>query len=468
MSSGAHNKYTDAAGKRFNPSAYKLESITLANHKGMSKDIENIVPSFKFTESLYSPSLIAEFDIGDSVNLFEEFQLCGQETITVKLGYLEHETDIEKNINLKFYVMDYPTYGRPDSKENMQVYKIKGISEQAYISSHKKISRAYEYKKTSDIIKNILERDCNLTSDAFAIYGEGEALQSKIKWLCTYQTPLQAIESLRARSYDAFGAPYYLYASIDGMYHFKSHTDIVNAPLYNTYRNAKQFSSEPQTAADYLERSTRILACASSLKLSKVAQAQAGAYGSTNYTLDYTQKNFGFIPYNYTQDFDTENTLEGKKVLSEQFGVSNGANTPVQTSDMFQSAHVEYTSLNTGAYKGNTENPADEGMLYNDLTAVSLNKLNSYRALSNTTTHDLVLNGDLNLNPGRKIELVFPKAIDPEVIKDVLDKSDADVIDKTLSGKYFIAGAEHVFKMGDYKVNLKVKRDSFRQDLTEE
>ena len=75
---------------------------------------------------------------------------------------------------------------------------------------------------------------------------------------------------------------------------------------------AKQFSSEPQTSADYLERSTRILSCASSLKLSKVAQAQAGAYGSTQYTLDYTQKNFNFIPYNYTKDFNTDNTLEGK------------------------------------------------------------------------------------------------------------------------------------------------------------
>ena len=84
----------------------------------------------------------------------------------------------------------------------------------------------------------------------------------------------------------------------------------------------------------------------------------------------------------------------------------------------------------------------------------------------NSTTHDLVLNGDLYLNPGRKIELVFPKAVDPEVIKDFLGKSDGELLDESLSGKYFITGAEHSFKLGEYFTTIKVKRDSFRQDLT--
>ena len=468
MSKGSHNKFTDTEGKRFNPAAYRLESITLRNHKGEAKEIENIVPSFKITESLYSPSLIGEFDIGDSVNLFEEFQLCGQETIQVKLGYSEHETGAERYIDLKFYVIDYPVYGRPSTKENVQAYKIKGITEQAYISSNKRISRAYEYQKTSDIIQNILERDCNLTSDAFAIDGDSEAVSSKVKWVCTYQTPLQAVEQMRARSFDANGAPYYLFACIDGKYHFRSHTDIAVAPIYRTYRNAKNFSAEPNTSADYLERATRILECASNLKLSKIAQAQAGAYGSTNYNLDYTKKSFITQLYDYTVDFPLENTMEGKTVLSKTFGFSDGQNTPVRTNNTFLTANTQYTPINSGAWKGEVTKPDDEGRLYNDLTRDSLQKLNSYKALSNSTTHDIVLNGDLYLNPGKKIELVFPKAVDPDVIKEFLDKSDADIIDKSLSGKYFITGAEHSFKLGEYLTTIKVKRDSFRQDLIDE
>ena len=466
MSGGAHNKYTDSEGKRFNPASYRLEAITLRNHRGESKDIENLVPSFKITESLYSASLIAEFDIGDTVNLFEEFQLCGQETIQIKLGYSEHETGAERSIDLKFYVVDYPLYGRPDTKENLQAYKIKAISEQAYISSNKVISRAYEYQRTSDIIQNILERDCNLTLDEFALSGDSEAVVSKIKWICTYQTPLQACEQLRAMTYDLNGAPFYLYASIDGKYHLKGHTNIISAPTYRTYRTAKNFSAEPQTSADYIERATRIIKCASSLKLSKIAQAQAGAYGSTLYMLDYSKKSYNATEYDYTVDFPLENTLEGQTVLSETFGFSNGMNTPIRTNNTFTSANNQYTPINSGAYKDDVNNPADTGKLYNDLSALAVQSLNSYKALVNSTTHDLVLNGDLYLNPGRKIELIFPKAVDPEVIKDFLGKSDGELLDESLSGKYFITGAEHSFKLGEYFTTIKVKRDSFRQDLT--
>ena len=63
---------------------------------------------------------------------------------------------------------------------------------------------------------------------------------------------------------------------------------------------------------------------------------------------------------------------------------------------------------------------SDSGLLYNDLSTKGIAKLNSYRAIANSTSHDITLFGDLQINPGRVIELLFPKALDPEELKENL------------------------------------------------
>jgi hypothetical protein len=92
--------------------------------------------------------------------------------------------------------------------------------------------------------------------------------------------------------------------------------------------------------------------------------------------------------------------------------------------------------------------------------------MNAYNALLNTFTHDIRLNGNFKLNAGRKIQLEFPKAIDPIAYKDFTGKSgEADHRNKFLSGKYLITSAIHEFENDEYYVNLRVKRDSFSVDL---
>ena len=455
MSGAAHNQYTDAKGNRFNPSAYHLEHIEMVNHRGESKFIENMVVKFSISESLYSPTCILSLSIKDSVNFFESFPCIGQETIHVKLKQKEHNTDIEKTLELKFFIVDYPTYGRAPKQNHTQVYRVTGISEQAYISNHKKISRSYDYTQTHKIIANILERDCNLTLSKYALSGETE---SKIKWNCPYMTPFRALEHIRAASYDSTGSPYYLFHSISGNMNFVSHSAIASEPVYQTYFDARQFSSDPHTAKDFVERATRILECTSNIQQSKLDQSKSGAYTSENYSLDYTTKSYNEQIYTYNHD--DISTLEQNPTVSDKFVFSNGVNTPVQRADQFTSAHVEYIPINSGAYKNDIQDATDTGLLYNDLNEKAIAKLNSYRAIANNTTHDITLHGDLQLNPGRVVQLLFPKALDPEQLKEYLETDASDVYDRSLSGKYFIASVEHMFESGQYFVKCRVKRDS--------
>ena len=449
----SQSKNVDASGKSIIPSAYNLEHITLKNHIGEEKYIENIVTSFSITESLYSPTTILSISIKDSINFFETFELTGQESINVKINYKEHESGVEKTLNLTFYVTEYPTFGRPTSNSHVQVYKIKGISEQAYISAYKKISRSYEYSNTGDIIKNILERDCNLQENEIAIGGD---IETKVKMNICYQSPFTVIESLRKITHDAESTPYYFYQSITSKYHLLSHSAIVSEPAYGTFTDTRLFGADSGSAKDYLDRKSRILECTSNLKLSKIEQAQKGAYASENNYLDYSTKTYTQHNYVYS-DTVQANTLTKIPVVSDTFLLSDGQNTPVQTLEKFNTSHVEYVPLNTLAYKNTLAQTRDDGKLYND---IRVHDLHAYRALASTTTHDLKLFGDFQLNPGRVIELNFPKAVDPEVLKEFLEEDDTAVWDEALSGAYFIATTEHKFENGEYFVNIRVKRDS--------
>ena len=83
----------------------------------------------------------------------------------------------------------------------------------------------------------------------------------------------------------------------------------------------------------------------------------------------------------------------------------------------------------------------------------------------NTYVHDVKLFGDFYLNAGRKIELKFPKAVDPEERQALTN--DNDKFDNHLSGKYIITSAIHTIEGGEYYTDVRVKRDSFSLELGE-
>ena len=99
------------------------------------------------------------------------------------------------------------------------------------------------------------------------------------------------------------------------------------------------------------------------------------------------------------------------------------------------------------------------------MSKVSRHFINAYNALFNTFTHDIRLHGNFKLNAGRKIQLEFPKAIDPVAYREASDNPKPDHRNEFLSGKYLITSAIHEFSDDEYYVNLRVKRDSFSVDL---
>ena len=431
------------------PSAYKLDHIFITNYKGDTQDIKFLAVKMEISESLYSQSLMMKLTLKDSTNFIEEFPLIGQEKIEVIINYKKRNGD-PKNLKLKFFISEYPTYGTSDKQVYVQVITLVGISEQSYISNQKKISRSYVDNSTN-VIEKILTEDLNLPKKKFR--SSGDSISSS-KGIISNQRPMDVIEWFRRQAYaeDSF-SPFFFFQTLNGKYKLFSLASLISEDnkVFDTYFDSRDFTTEPGTEEDFRQREQRILKVTSDLKLNKSIQSRRGAFASQNNYLDYSNKTYTKYEYNYSTDFSDKPSLEGKTILSDKFLIGDDKLTD------FTRAHCEYISVNSKSFEGNNN--------YNNMSKVSRHFINAYNALLNTFTHDIRLHGNFKLNAGRKIQLEFPKAIDPIAYRELSKNPKPHHRNEFLSGKYLITSAIHEFSDDEYYVNLRVKRDSFSVDL---
>ena len=433
------------------PSAVRIEYINITNHKGELREVKNICTKTEFNESIFTPFITLRLEFSDATNLLEAFQMIGQETIKIKLVRKEPDgTEDEQSIELDFVVTDYPTYGKGQS-ENLQVFAINAISTHAYKSTFKKISRSYS-GTASDEIKKIFEDDLQLSSN-FRTYGEDV---SRHRGVINIQQPLDAAEYFRRIAYDGNNAPFYLYQLLNGDISFVSLASLFGDTnsVYRTYFDARSFSAktpnDPSSSdrapdQDYEQRKSRILEVSSSLNLAKLQQADKGAWASRNDFLDWSDKSSTRQEFNYES---IGSRIESNKPLSSNFTVFG------QPLNEIPEQHLEHIAVNGAAFKDQDN--------YGLMRKQNVAKRNSYEALMNTISHDVKLFGDFNLNPGRKIELKFPKAVDPQ---ERASYGEDEKFDEHISGKYIITSAIHTIEGGEYYTNIRVKRDSFKMEV---
>lgn len=449
------SKNIDSGSSRsVTPGSYKIKSIKLFTHTGDDFLIQNVVTKLIITESIYSNTLMCKLSVRDTTNMIENLPLIGQERIEIQLEHkpLSSKTQIAK-IDLEFYVTEYPLYGRSNEK-HIQSFSFSGISKHAYISRFKKISRAVD-GLTSDGISNIVSSD--LGSSSFVM---NNPPISKFKGTINTQTPLDAIEWLRKKTYDDNKAPYYFFQTLNGDVNLSSHTELVEQPVYYNYYSTRGFNHVPNTEEDYLERKQRILEITSDLRLGKIFQAIDGAYASENFYLDVGTKTFTSTEFSYSGKtiegekntppepparvgLDPVNSLGRKSSISSNFLIDNA---PIN--ENYQSHH-EYVSTNAFAF-GDTEKN------YNEMKKESGGITKAYVENLESITHDLKLFGDYELNAGKVIDINLPRATEPDI---------QEGIDKHLSGKYLITSSIHTFENGEYFTQVKVKRDSFTINL---
>jgi hypothetical protein len=448
--------------KGHNPAAYRVNEITLTNHSGRVIDISAIVPDFAITESLYRQFLMLEMSIGDDVNLLEEYQLSGHETIFISVSRWEFDPDEypenselkEITVNHTFIVTEYPVFAKSQNTR-VQGYKIRGVSPHAFLAKFKKVSRSYS-DNAINVVKNILTED--LGYDPQKIY-ISDAGSRSLSMVIPYMDPLEAINWVLRRSFDQNSAPVYCYETLFYKMVIESHSDLVgqeNAP-HRSFREGKFFAypSEEGSLEYYRQLLSRIIRIGSELKMSKLTAGAMGAYSSTTDYVDIARKTYTSDIFDYDQMFGEMVWFEAGKTLSTEFR-------PERSLNEYYESRINQIPLNTLAFSED----GSKSNYHDSATGNALNKAISYLENSDTMTHDLQVYGDLTLTSGMTVELNMSKAVSPSLRVDGDKAKSGAERDEFLSGKYLVTGIKHNFS-SEYYCEIRVKRDTYTYDLSE-
>ena len=432
-----------ADGVALAPSGFTIKKCSMTRYDGGADiDITPLVVKINLIESLYAPTIVAQISLKDAANFMEEFPVCGHERVHLILERIEHDTEVEKRIELKFIVTEYPLYGKQEGgNANVQAYTLSAISEHAFLSSIKKISRQFNGQTDKEIIK-ILQEDLG----HYNIRQLGTVITAA-KGVLPRMKPLEACEWFRSRSCDNPESPIFLYQTIDGVIHLVSYSELIKEKVHGVYKDTRAFTQNPQSIEDYKERATRLLSVTSNLRFGRVFQSQSGAFASKMNYVDIATKTYGTKHYGYNIE---KNTLTGNPPFSSAFKISD------KGLGEYYDAHSNKVSLNTLAY--------GEQLNTNVLRKDYEQKVRSFTESLETMTHDIRIYGDYEFHPGKVITLKFPKALDPAEAE-LSTEDDHPGEDKLLSGKYLVTSAQHTFENGEYFINARVKRDSMGVEI---
>lgn len=447
------------------PSSYSLVSAVLKTQSGGVYDLRRILVSFTITEEIFTPVVVFVGSIRDDVNFFNSFVQIetqrAQERLEIELLKTDPASDGTSSrttqVKLDFMVKEYPNYSKELETMNVQEFSIIAVSECAYLSSLQRMSESTR-GNPAESVKRIFSEKLNINRVGIDTRPEFAPV-TPFDGVITLQSPLRAIEWLRQKMFDIEGSPFFLYTSLrdNTRIHGRSWRALIDdsAPPYpgqdQPYTYKPLVEGDPNEPAAYAESVLRILSLSSNIRIDKLKQIKDGAFGSKIEITDLRQKSF--IEKITFQDRDARvraaRSRRAEETLSDETDewakavnfISNGASSV---------ADVPQANASVSRIPGDASARNSSAVLIENIENAK-----RWFAYIDSMTHEIEVNGDLRLNPGRKIQVRIPKSVEPNAAG-IPQASVDDQLDNTMSGEYIVATAVHDFADGEYKTRTRI------------
>ena len=422
------------------PSSYNLAEVILTPSNGEERDITDLCAQIYIRESLYAGSLQCDINILDAANVLEKLKVVSGEVLDLLITRRLTGGQADEYRH-SFRISEVTSFAK--LKPGTQTYVFKCISEHAYMSQLKTLSKPFN-NVPGQLIQNICTDELGIDSDELSINTE---TKQTITGVYPRMRPMYLINWLTRRSYDN-GSPFFFYETLGQGIFFDSYENMINKKYkdesgneissFNTYVHTPSLNSTPGSEDFIKDLKNKILKLTTDLNMSKYVDCAAGAYSSTLHTIDIAQKKYDRFTYEYGKDLK----LNKNGVLPSNLTFDDRAIESHRESTNF------YVSLNTSAVSGgsNYHAPNDTDML----TA------NAYIENMDGTVLTVNIYGDFKLCVGMVIECDIIKSIES-------DKSERGK-DLYLSGKYLVTSIEHKFE-DEYTMQILLKKDSYIESL---
>ena len=423
------------------PSAFRISSIVLTNAYGKSADIKAFVTQTTITESIYTYSLVATIEVRDTVNLFEEFRISGQEKVEITFHKRDRGSKDTTKIKKLFYISEIPIFGKV--KDAVQGYQFTCVSEHAFYNHVVSISRT----STGSISKQISKIMTGDLGYSDIIESDSDS-KGNVKLIIPNLKPFTAITWLLRHAYSDEGSPIYAFESLNG-FKIKSHKSLSTQDSIGTYKFNFLQQTNPGTPAGYEEAKYKILSMSSDLNSSKYLASARGAYASTTRVVDIAKKKSYDVKFDYSSKFPATPTMgdrKSKPLISSNFKLKD------ETLNHHHASLYIYVNENSMAH--------DKYKNYHDPAIYSIGQHQSMMENLDSIKQSIVIHGNLDINAGKKITIEAPKSIDPQVLKKIREKDakKSAMHDMMISGDYLITAVKHTFGT-EYHCALTLKKD---------
>ena len=389
-----------------------LKSITIyAQNSKTPVDIKSVVTQFQVFENLFSDSVSGYLQIVDTHNLLSKLPVVGRERIVIRFRTpgLESSSDL---VELKLICYKLSKINISDNGKMMS-YSLFFMTEEHFINETTRIQRAYTGKITDSISRIFNEAfpESSLTIDGS---------DSKMNFVCPRWKPFSAIRWLSNRciSNESKGLPDLLfYADLDG-YHLSSYERMMNQPSVASYTYYLERTQQPLEQEFY-----SIDQIDTTEAIDAIHSMTNGIYSSTLCIHDITNKSY------------TEHTFSHKKDIP----LKENEYAPIATSDHLNTSYDERI-----IYKPELDD--------NNAYKVWAQQRNSHLGTMEFERIGIVVAGNHSLRPGQTVNITIPQI-------STTDETDENKLDERMSGKYIIAGINHIMTPDEYVCKLKLIRN---------
>lgn len=388
------------------PSDTKLLGCKLTSGK-QAIDLSGQIEAVHIFEDMTKPTMYAEVELMDSINLVEGLPIIGEEVI--EFEFQSHGA--KSSVKYKFAVHRVERLVR-DDQGKVQRFTLACVSEEHLANAHKNVRKSYEGVTVSTIVRDLIGT-VGTTKQSYI--DECKGTQTHV---IGYMPPLQAIDMMRTRAvHTQYSSSAFVFFENQLGFNFKCVEKLINEGKKISADRIYTYSADVNISdVGGHQRYRNILEYQVVTRFDTVQKIQMGAFASKVRSYDFVTKKITETNYKFADHLQFEK-MDGR---------SAAVNTGKLVSQYESAPAVEFFV------------PKDTSVNENFIDQMIASR-SAYAALLNQNVVRCFIHGDTTLAVGMVVQLVLPAS------KGTTGPVESE---KMYGGNYLIKALKHTFVFG--------------------